>query len=397
VTRSYRARWVFTGIEEPRRNAVLTITNDRIISITDSKAIVDFEFPNFAIIPGLVNAHTHLDLDRPETILPQGNTSNPVPWLEAVIASRQTFDSASLHLLIRRNLQMIIDSGCVLVGDISANGDSLEIVRSNNIEGICFHEILGLMEIRAKEFRGRFEHWYKDQSHDDSIGISPHAPYSTSRDQYEWASRQNLPLATHLAEFADELDLLSGKPSNVGRMLENRGIPEDLQKRQIAGWSEIISLDNRSRQLLVHANYLQPQPLSSTQSIVHCPRTHAYFGQPAFQFADWDRQGANIALGTDSLYSNPDLDVWQECCFLAKHRTDLSPSHILRLGTLNGAIAFGRSSDLGTIETGKLANLTLIRIDPDETDPWEAIFASPASIARGRFWRGELNLPKNDN
>src|SRR5262249_49107033 len=147
-------------------------------------------------------------------------------------------------------------------------------------------------------------------------GFSPHAPYSYRAEFLSRLATFPLPLAIHLAESAAELELLERHSGPFVPFLAERGVwdPSGL------AWSadHVLRLTEAARTVLyIHGNYLAPDAsIPPHGSIVYCPRTHATFGHAPHPFRDFLARGIRIALGTDSLASNPDLDLLAEARFL---------------------------------------------------------------------------------
>jgi cytosine/adenosine deaminase-related metal-dependent hydrolase len=139
--------------------------------------------------------------------------------------------------------------------------------------------------------------------------------------------------------------------------------------------------------IFVHCNYLDPAtPFLPTQTVVICPRTHAAFGHPHHPFP---KMNVRVALGTDSLASNPDLDILAEARFLRQHYPEVAPAAILRMLTLNGAEALGFGAVTGSLTPGKSADFAVVPLPEDDRgDPRDLILDSTRPIARVMF-RGE--------
>jgi cytosine/adenosine deaminase-related metal-dependent hydrolase len=142
-----------------------------------------------------------------------------------------------------------------------------------------------------------------------------------------------------------------------------------------------------------HGNYLGRQPLPPGNSIVYCPRTHAYFGHPSHPFADLVSRGVCVALGTDSLASNPDLDILAELRFLSERRPEVDGATLLRMATLNGAKALGWDNETGSLTPGKSADFVVVPLPAQkEADPHRWAFYSTG--ARMTFFRGKDVTPR---
>jgi cytosine/adenosine deaminase-related metal-dependent hydrolase len=112
-------------------------------------------------------------------------------------------------------------------------------------------------------------------------------------------------------------------------------------------------------------------------SVVYCPRTHAYFGHDPYPLPSLLAAGVTVALGTDSRASSPDLNFWAELRYMHRHFGDVAPADVLRMGTLNGAIALGWEADFGSLTPGKRARLAVVPLpDRDDRDPHRLVFES---------------------
>jgi cytosine/adenosine deaminase-related metal-dependent hydrolase len=146
----------------------------------------------------------------------------------------------------------------------------------------------------------------------------------------------------------------------------------------------------RIPQLLIHGNFLPPTfAVRRQDSIVYCPRTHTAFGHPPHPFRAFLRRGVRVALGTDSLASNPDLGMLAEMRFVHRHHPDVPGEALLRMATLSGAEALGWADETGSLTAGKSADLVVVPLSDEEGDPHELVLASAALVgkvmARGRW------------
>jgi cytosine/adenosine deaminase-related metal-dependent hydrolase len=126
-----------------------------------------------------------------------------------------------------------------------------------------------------------------------------------------------------------------------------------------------------------------------TQTVVVCPRTHSAFGHPHHPFP---LMNVRVALGTDSLASNPDLDILAEARFLRRHYPEVTPAKILRMLTLNGAEALGFAAVAGSLTPGKSADLVVLPLPNEErADPHDLVLDSALPVERVMF-RGEWRV-----
>src|SRR5262249_25156993 len=149
----------------------------------------------------------------------------------------------------------------------------------------------------------------------------PHAPYSARRAIFALGKMSvQVPIAIHLAESRAELTLLGDRSGSFVEFLKEVGAwdPAGL----VESPEDVLELMNGVNPVaFAHGNYLRANaPVPDNGAIVYCPRTHAAFGHPSHPFRDFLAKGVCVALGTDSLASNPDLDILAEARFVhARH------------------------------------------------------------------------------
>jgi cytosine/adenosine deaminase-related metal-dependent hydrolase len=196
------------------------------------------------------------------------------------------------------------------------------------------------------------------------------------------------PLAIHLAETLAEQQLLATHTGPFVDFLRELGVwsPDSL----VRDWDEVLQLTSESTPIAyIHGNYLSPDALLPAGStIVYCPRTHSAFGHPRYPLPDFLARGIRVALGTDSLASNPDLDVLAEARFAHARHPQVSGAALLRMATLSGAEALGWANETGSLTPGKSADLIVLPLPAEEArDPHSLVFESGMPI-QNVLWRG---------
>ncbi|MGH8598338.1 MAG: amidohydrolase family protein, partial [Gammaproteobacteria bacterium] len=362
----------------------------------------NLDLGNAAILPGFVNAHTHLDLSGLRGRCPPSDAAQFTDWLRSVIRHRRTKTPEQIEADIRSGLADSIAYGTTLLGDIAAYGASWPVLVDSPVHSVVFHEVLGLPRSRAEETARSAAAWLNDHPARGNCrpGISPHAPYSVHSSLFqvcaELASRHGLPLATHLAETREEIELLNKHSGPFVELLREVGVWEE--DGLVDGAADVVRLIKAAPKiLLIHGNYLPLNtPLPPQASLVVCPRTHFAFGHVPHPLAQWLAKGVNVALGTDSLASNPDLDVLAEARFLFAREPRVGGATLLRMATLNGAIALGWDDETGSLTPGKSADLVVLPL-PNRTThgPFELVLESServkAVMCRGRWIHGAVN------
>ncbi len=395
MPKSLRARVIFPVDQPPIQNGVITIDDDRIVAVGphqhDSKAI---DLGNVALLPGLVNAHTHLEFSDLGSPLGRPGISI-VDWIRLIIAERARGDKTQLSAHLRGQRESL-DAGVTTVGDIVTNpGAACSPPSSATIDATFFHEVIGFSRGRAESSLNaliqRLEFAVAANASAGSAaptqGISPHAPCTVSpfllRPLITLAHRQNMPVAMHLAESHEEIQFLRDGTGPFQELLEERSMWDaEAVPRGSAPHDYLLMLADAPRSLVIHGNYLEDDELDflathrDRMSLVYCPRTHAYFAHSPYPLEAAIKHGVRVALGTDSRASNPDLDLLAEMQHVARTHSAMNPHEILRMGTLAGAEALGREAEFGSITFGKLANLVAFPlVDGRHSSPDEMLAA----------------------
>jgi cytosine/adenosine deaminase-related metal-dependent hydrolase len=388
-----RARWVFPVDAPPVPDGRVTI-GGRHIQRVSADGPADLDVGNAALLPGFVNAHTHLDLGMLHGQCPP--TPDLPAWLCGVIAGRRTARLEDVQKAIADGIAACMRFGTTLVGDVSAGGASWPQLYTTPLRSVVFYELLGLARERAARAWQAATDWlyghnpiewglgYPDHCRP---GLSPHAPYSVRRELFHRSLGaticNDLPWQTHIAESRAELQLLREHVGPFVKFLRdlNAWAPDGL----VSNPAEVIELSRDAPAVsFVHGNYLAPDlPLWPNQTIVYCPRTHAAFGHPPHPLPAFLERGVRVALGTDSLASNPDLDVLAEARFVHTRSPEVPGDTLLRMLTLNGACALGRGPDTGSLTPGKFADLVVLPLpDVEPADPHDLLWQSTLPVAQ---------------
>ncbi|HTQ37916.1 MAG TPA: amidohydrolase family protein [Pirellulales bacterium] len=417
---AFRARYVFPINAPPIPDGLVAIDHDRIVAVGESSspAIRDLlpaarDLGHVAILPGLINPHTHLEFSDLQQPLGTPGVAF-TQWIRDVV--RQRRERKSNHDPLALGIAESSSCGVTTLGEIASTPWQRGISWPLEITEFC--EVINFQREADQQ---RYQNAVKavtsgiDDAHaaiqwTDSFrpGISPHAPY-TVRPQImvecaRISAERRIPLAHHLAESRDELMLLrTGRGPFVG-LLEafNAWDPHAIPfgSRPL---DYLNMLAGAHRTLIIHGNYLDDEEINfvahnaERMSIVYCPRTHAYFGHDPYPLAKMLAAGVNVALGTDSRASNPDLSILAEMQFGAAQHPTVLPATLLRMITVNAAKTLGREAETGTLTPGKFADLAIVSLPKhDAADPHELLFdpacGAIATIYRGRAVHGEKVL-----
>ncbi len=413
-----QAKFVLASPEMLFSPGQIVIAEGRILEVTDEcNANVDIDLQDALILPGLINSHTHLEFSELSQPIPAGATFPD--WIRGVLAFRRELEEESKtsgfdkgessvdawsfrrREAIERGMREAIQCGTTLLADIvtmpwspafldaiqeerrlrwaersaGEERDFLHHLPANPLQVVALPEIIGLTEDRL---RATME-WAMDVLASPgtssrclhSLGLSPHAPYSCIWDEIErfYGRIAEPPLTVvHVAESSDELDWLENGQGAFSDSFQRLGLPTPAIRPSID--QAIDFLLRRRRGLLVHGNYLsgdQMDRLATTEklSVVYCPRTHSHFGHEPYPLEELLRAGVNVAFGTDSRASNPDLNPWSEMVAAREKHPGLSPKDAFAAITSRAARALGCESDFGVLGPGKLAYVGVLRCRDD--------------------------------
>jgi len=371
----YQARWILPIVDAPIEGGWIAVERGRVIALgqdRDRPTCETVDLHDTAIMPAAVNAHTHLefsDLDKP--IGYQGIALHD--WIGAVVRTRAGTADQDRSPAMMRGLRQCLSSGTALVGDIATTPVSPGFFDApESMDAVSFAEVLGLDALRSDlKHQQAIAHIGAAATNPRvTIGVSPHAPYSTPlpvvQRCVEMARGAKLPIAMHVAESVEERRLIeSGDGPFADRLKQMRVYRDDVFPWGRDATSQLIAeLALAPQCLLIHGNDLRAEEIAlvaknKQMTIVYCPRTHAYFGHPRHPVASMRIAGVRVALGTDSLASNPDLNLWGEVQWLLGNRQDLPWHDVIEMATLAGADALGRP-DLGRITPGATARFVVV-------------------------------------
>jgi cytosine/adenosine deaminase-related metal-dependent hydrolase len=394
--RTLTARWVFPVSGPPLPGGVVSVRGGTIAAVEPhGTRAADEDLGNTALVPGLVNAHTHLDLSGARGLVPPTDAAHFPDWLRGVIAYRRTCSPDRVQGDIAAGLAECLRSGTTLLGDIAADGASWDTLAATPVRAVVFREVIGLTAEGVGRWNEAVE-WGRDRSAERCrAGFSPHAPYSVNAAVIMKSVECLRPVAIHLAESPAERDLLDRRAGPFVEFLRGLGVWDGAVLAESLAW--VVRWTGHAGSprpvLFAHGNYLPPDtPFRPHQSVAYCPRTHAAFGHPPHPFREFLRRGGRVCLGTDSLASNPDLDPLAEARFVHARYPDVPGEQVLRMLTLSGAEALGWDVECGSLEAGKRADLVAVPLpDRDAADPYELLFADHPGERRTMFegeWRG---------
>lgn len=327
------------------------------------------------LTPGLINAHTHLDLSywAGQTA---GLAGKPLhDWVVPVAGGRFMQPPDAIAKSAADGARASLAAGVTTVVDVTpgsiAWADVLAAVAEVPIRRVALAEVIGYGDRGRSTFADGLAALDRAAGVADrllGVGLSPHAPYSTGprvyHDALMHANRTGCLLMTHLAETPEEAEFLRTGGGPWRKRLAQFGVSAgDIST---PGCSPVqyavrLGLLDHAPTLLAHVNYLEPGDLdrlaATAASVAFCPRTHAFFGHAPHPWREMLAAGVNVTIGTDSPASSPDLSVLGELAFLRREFPDVPAVRLFDMATRAAARAIGRERDVGTLARGAYADI----------------------------------------
>jgi len=396
----YHSAWVLPIAEPPVKDGWVTVDRGRVNAIgRGTRAAVGeaHHLGSVAILPGLVNAHTHLELSHLRDRIPPAHEF--VTWIRGVVALRRQFPDPQADEILRGVEEGIAESvrcGTALVGDISNTLVTFAPLTRSALAGVVFNELIRFNAPDPEAVVGAARAQLATLPESDRVrtSLAAHAPYSVSPlvfraihhdlDRYPLA-----PCSVHLSESVEETAFIHDGGGPWRTFLEDVGAWD--ARWAPPGVSPVQYLDDLgfldARVLAIHGVQMTAGDLARLAArgttLVACPRSNGHTGAGAPPLADFYASGVRVAVGTDSLASTPDLSVFAELATMRALAPSVPASQLLDSATRQGARALGFDADYGTIEPGKRSRLLAVAV-PDGVDDVEEYLVSgvgPEDIA----------------
>jgi cytosine/adenosine deaminase-related metal-dependent hydrolase len=400
------ADWVLPVEGEPIENGAIEIEDGRIAAVGTVDDLGEgTRYEDAVILPGFVNAHTHLEYAV------YGGFGDGLgdfsEWISLHVQRKAQIGWEEYIDIARLGAAECLASGVTTIGDCSYSGAAAVACADLGLRSTVYLEVFGRDVARALEhfarIRDRAERAFSDRVR---AGVSPHAPYSVSLELYVACAELGLPVSTHISESPSEVayvlrgegpwsgyrHLLVEPPGVTGtRLLAAQGL---LGPNVVA--AHCVVLDDEEMGLLA----------ATGTGIAHCPRSNAALGCGVAPLAELRAAGARIGVGTDSPASAPSFDFFEELrsvVLTARARAQrpdvLSTAEALELATLGSARALGLDAEIGSLVTGKRADVTIISLAGSSYLPWEdpagaVVFGGAPERVVATFVDGEARYEK---
>lgn len=399
----FRARWILPIACPPIRNGWVAVDGHRIAALggpgTEPPIAPRGDVLGAAILPGLVNAHTHLELSWMRGQVP------PAPsmpeWVERLMALRRTGGPDGVEPVpepIKDAIAEARAAGTTLVGDTTNTLATYDPLADSEVSAAVFRELIGfkVADARGVVAQARAELDALTKHERMQLSVVPHAPYSVSPELLRAiADAENVCVSMHLGESAEEMEFLKTGTGAWNTLLRNLGAMREDWKAPCCSPVDYIARHGllTDRLLAVHCVQLDDDDLrklaDAGATVVTCPRSNRWTGAGVPPLERFYAAGVRVAVGTDSLASVEDLNLFGELALMRQLAPAVPPRALLESATRHGADALGFGGELGTIEAGKRAELIAVTLDGDvnglNDDDVEAYLVSGITPDRVRW------------
>ena len=387
-----RARVVVTMDGPPIENGAVAISEDRIIDV-GTFADVEKHSPGevldlgeYALLPGLINAHCHLDYTCLRGKIPRPDSFTK--WIGAINAEKAKLAADDYIKSINAGFAEARNYGTTTIANLVAFPELVAKI-DEPIRTWWFAELIDVREPnRASDIVDRAVGSLKAAK---NWGLAPHAPFTASANLFrrceEVARAETISLTTHLAESAEEMSMFGGASGplyefmkEIGRDMGDCGGTTPLSVfLKLPGVGGRVLPHKDRAWIVAHLNDLTETDLNLLKAsenrfdLVHCPRSHEYFQHSTFEYKKLRNLGFNICLGTDSLASNDDLSLFREMRAFRKNHSGVFPEDIVSMATVNPAKALGKPHLLGRIRTNYFADMVAIPFEDSRKSLYEVL------------------------
>lgn len=374
MLRMYEAGAVCDADRCAARPGSLAVRDRRIVAAGDPAEVRRLagepddrvELADWLLVPGLVNAHAHLELTD---LGPRPYSGDFIEWVGLIMAERPVDDGAR-RAAIARGAAESRAAGVVRVGDIAASPEP-QAMRKHDLGGVSFGELFGL----GPPFDEPALSAIARTPAEPMLGWQPHAPYSAGPAVYAAAAAADAPRSTHLAETSAELRFVADATGPFRALLERIGKWDDrFAEHYGRGLSPVQWLRphlEAADWLCAHCNYVDDADIETLAaagaSVAYCPRASEYFGHCGHRYRAMLDAGVNVCLGTDSIVCHGSMSILDEMRRL--HQRDGTDGQtLLAMATVNGAAALGATRRAATFAVGQTPGVVGLRFDPDASE-----------------------------
>ena len=382
VTLKIKFRVLLTQCSEPVENGELIIEGGDILEISPQASKVNTEYTldlsDHLLMPGFVNAHSHLSLTALENKL--SPSTNFACWIRDLIILNTALKDEERIWGIQKGAIDMKSSGVTGLADYVADSVLLDSIGSLGFRSVLFLEIIGFQDKKAEGLAKEVERVFKSHGSIWTLGIAPHAPYSVSEKLFhqldQLSKKYGCLLSTHLAETDEESQFIEkGEGPLVDLLKDRKAFDANWKAPATSPVRYLKSLGALNEMVAVHCNFIDGDT-DAVKAAVFCPKSTHWFGRsnilPVRKMLD---DGVPVALGTDSMASNDSLNFLEEIRMADKLLPEVSRKEILKMATRFGAEIL--RLPCGKIEPGQKGDFIGFKIGADYDGDWHDIPFEP--------------------
>jgi len=389
------SKWVLPITSPPIRDGAVLIRGNNIASVGKKEGIIKDnpreevrDFGEAILLPGFVNAHTHLEYTAFRGV--EDNLSL-LPWIiDAISKAAKNLSYEDFVISTSLGCLEALKSGITCVanaGTLGARGESFKAIVASGLRGVFYQEVWDGFKRDPNEALEEALSLVKKMRRSGSkridVGISPHSPYSVSEKLFKLVNgvslKMGLSLCTHLAESNEEVKFLKHGSGEIADFWRNEGV-----KWKAPGLTPVQHLDKlgvlNPNVLAAHCVHLTDEDIRvlarKNVAVAHCPKSNAKLADGIAPLPKLMDAGIRVGLGTDSTASNNVLDMFEEMRFAiflqrALHQTApiFVAKQVLEMATIGGAKALAMENRIGALERGKKADLIAVALNKAHTAP----------------------------
>jgi cytosine/adenosine deaminase-related metal-dependent hydrolase len=392
------ADWILPIADAPIGGGAVTLDDRRIVSVGARDGSEALALGRVALLPGLVNAHTHLELSYLQNRIPPAPSF--LEWVRPMLAARADrarTDEATILAAAQKSIEYARATGTSLIGDVTNTLAAVPLLRDARMPACVFYELLGFggqnVDAQVGSARAAIDALASDD--DTRLSLAPHAPYSVAPALFSAIRRdldEHTPVVStvHLGESPEEVEFLRKGTGPWRGLLEQIGVwNADWQAPQCSPVEYLADMGFLTGSVLaVHGVQFEGADLDRLRALgvtlVSCPRSNRYVGVGSPPLEAFYAMDVEVAFGTDSLASVNDLNMFSELAEAHRIAPKVPARALLRSATLTGATALGFGDTFGSIEPGKRASLIAVHVPDGVTDVEEYLVSgvAPDRISR---------------
>ncbi len=333
------------------------------------------EYPDAILVPGLINCHTHLELTH---LAGQNVEPEFAKWIRRIRELKDATSPEAFHAAAMQGVKDCWARGVTCVAETGSTGAVMRALHDLGGRGIVYQEVFGPDPTKLADSMRDLETAVPElrrlATAQLRVGVSPHAPYTVSALLYEavasFARRERLPMAVHLAESKEESQFVREGMGPFADAWRARGIAVQAHGCTPVEFLRRLGVLNPST-LCIHCVQVDQRDIgvlkAAGAAVAHCPRSNRDHGHGTAPLGAFRTAGLRVGLGTDSVVSVPDVDLWAEA-----QAAGLDAKGALHALTIDGARALGWERDIGSLEVGKAADLAVFPGDLPRPSPSSA-------------------------